>query len=477
MAPIPVDDTPPDTPDLTSFLTAFRSLAQLAEQAQAGGSGVRLGTVVAEFLGGEIADMAIVGEEVPNHRYADWDTALALIAAHDPDVREVGVSGGEMRFHHSLSDFLGDQIVRFTVGQVDYVSVPIGPEERRRAIGHGIRLFRYRGAPVGVLQRQANRRFGQEFGSIEVICHDRELAAALVEEARELATEHSVLRGQVVTFDETGFGAEAGGMAFLPRPEVTAEQVVLPASSLERIERHVTGVAQHAEVLRRHGQHLKRGLLLYGPPGTGKTHTVRHLMHRNPGHTVVVLAGSALRFVSTAAAVARALQPAMVVLEDVDLVAEDRSMGPGPNPLLFEILDAMDGLDADADVTFLLTTNRVETLERALVQRPGRVDLAVEIPLPDAAGRRRLLELYAGDVAYSDEVLAEAARGTEGVTASFSKELMRRAVLEAAVAGEEPGDAHLRAALRSLMGDREATTRALLGHAGAGPLGFGNGVG
>ena len=166
-----------------------------------------------------------------------------------------------------------------------------------------------------------------------------------------------MLRGQVVTFDETGYGDESGGMSFLARPEVTADQVILPADSLARIVQHVTGIAEHAALLRRHGQHLKRGLLLYGPPGTGKTHTVRHVIHRSPGHTVIVLAGTALRFVSLAAAVARHLQPAIVVLEDCDLVAEDRSFGAGPKPLLFEVLDAMDGLDADADVTFLLTAD------------------------------------------------------------------------------------------------------------------------
>lgn len=461
------------TPDLSGFLRNFRAVAEAAEHAVGETDGVRFATVVAEHLGGPIGDMAIVGEEVPNHRYADWDTALGLLAAADPDGREVGVSGGEMRFHHSLSDFVGAAFVRFGVGQVDYVSLPVGHDERRRAIGFGVRLFRYKGEPVGVLQRQANRRFGQEYGSVEVICADRDLATALVEEARGLATEHSVLRGQVVTFDETGYGDESGGMSFLARPEVTADQVILPADSLARIVQHVTGIAEHAALLRRHGQHLKRGLLLYGPPGTGKTHTVRHVIHRSPGHTVIVLAGAALRFVSLAAAVARHLQPAIVVLEDCDLVAEDRSFGAGPKPLLFEVLDAMDGLDADADVTFLLTTNRVETLERALVERPGRIDLAVEIPLPDPSGRRRLLELYAGDIAYSDVALADAARRTEGVTASFAKELMRRAVLEAAVAGEEPGDAHLTRALDTLMGERETTTRALLGHAGAAPLGFG----
>ncbi|MDO5504348.1 MAG: ATP-binding protein, partial [Actinomycetia bacterium] len=264
-------------------------------------------------------------------------------------------------------------------------------------------------------------------------------------------------------FESTGFGPESEGVTFQPRPDVTADQVVLPAGSMARIAAHVSGIAEHADVLRRFGQHLKRGLLLYGPPGTGKTHTVRHLISTNPDHTAVVLAGESLAYVSLAANLARALQPAIVVLEDCDLVAEDRGMSPTGRPLLFEVLDAMDGLDADADVTFLLTTNRVETLERALVQRPGRVDLAVEVPLPDLDGRRRLLDLYRADVDYGADALEDAAVRSEGMTASFMKELMRRAVLVAAVDGTDPGDHHLRSALDGLLSDQESLTRALLG--------------
>ena len=59
------------------------------------------------------------------------------------------------------------------------------------------------------------------------------------------------------------------------------------------------------------------------------------------------------------------MQPAIVVLEDCDLVAMDRGFSDTGNPLLFEILDALDGLDSDADVCFLMTTNRVDVLEEA----------------------------------------------------------------------------------------------------------------
>ncbi|MGB9036462.1 MAG: ATP-binding protein, partial [Paeniglutamicibacter sp.] len=148
------------------------------------------------------------------------------------------------------------------------------------------------------------------------------------------------------------------------------------------------------------------------------------------------------------------------------LVAEDRSFGHGPQPLLFEVLDAMDGLDTDADVAFLLTTNRVELLEEALVQRPGRVDLAVAVPRPDTVARRALLELYGSRLNPSARTIKDIAGQIEGTTASFAKELTRRAILLAALAGEEPSDAHLSAAATELMSDAASLTRSLLGGTG-----------
>jgi ATP-dependent 26S proteasome regulatory subunit len=181
-----------------------------------------------------------------------------------------------------------------------------------------------------------------------------------------------------------------------------------------------------------------------------------------------VLTGRALVAVGPVTEMARALAPAVVVLEDVDLVAEERTMGPRSNPVLFDLLDAMDGAAGDADLLFLLTTNRADLLELALAARPGRVDVAVEIALPDAPAREQLLALYGRGVPLdlTADDIATAVDRTDGTTASFLKELIRRAVLEAL--HEDPTllavtGAHLTRALDDLLDSAQGVTRTLLG--------------
>jgi SpoVK/Ycf46/Vps4 family AAA+-type ATPase len=182
----------------------------------------------------------------------------------------------------------------------------------------------------------------------------------------------------------------------------------------------------------------------------------------------MVLTGRALHVIGSAAAMARTLLPAVIVLEDVDLVAEDRSFGPASSPVLFDLLDAMDGAAADADLLFVLTTNRSDLLEPALAARPGRVDVAVEIDLPDADARRRLFDLYGRSVPLevSDEQIDDIVERTDGVTASFLKELMRRAVLESLYEHSPLRTvtaAHISRALDDLLDSAQGVTRSLLG--------------
>jgi cell division protease FtsH len=88
----------------------------------------------------------------------------------------------------------------------------------------------------------------------------------------------------------------------------------------------------------------------------------------------------------------------------------------------------------------------------------------VEIPLPDAVGRRRLLALYGPQLQLGEQELTEVVERTEGTTASFTKELVRRAVLIAAERGaSETTAVDVRAAVDELLSDRDALTRRLLG--------------
>jgi hypothetical protein len=453
------------------------TVEQVRQSAGQHGDPVR--QVIEEHLGTDPRGLPIVQLDVEAHQFVNLDVAMTAIIEQHGGGRVVGIGGGLQRHHQTLGDFMQGfgPWQGLPTGPVERALLDTGPSSRIEAVAYGLHLFRYHGSPVAVLQRRGSPQFGTQAGLEVVAAVD--VAGPLLDDVRRVMVQRSVFRGQVIGFgqSENAYGPNVGGISFLDRPELAADQVVLPDGALERVERHVAGTARHRDALRAAGQHLKRGLLLYGPPGTGKTHTVRYLLSRLPGVTVVVLAGNALGFVKSAAELAHALEPAVVVLEDIDLIAEHRELHANPQPLLFTLLDAMDGLASEADVAFVLTTNRPDLLEHALAQRPGRVDLAVEVPLPDDAARLRLVRLYARGLPLSDQALDTAAERAQGATASFFKELFRRTVLLAAESGSPVTDESLTFALDEMLDDRERLTRALLGSGdGDRPPGPGLGV-
>ena len=115
------------------------------------------------------------------------------------------------------------------------------------------------------------------------------------------------------------------------------------------------------------------------------------------------------------------------MIEDVDLIAEDRRSSTG-NPALIDLLNEMDGIENDTDVLFVLTTNRPEILEPALKSRPGRVDQAIEIPLPDERCRQRLFDLYTKGRPHQIETFQPFVEQTQGASPAFIRELVRRAL-------------------------------------------------
>ncbi len=422
--------------------------------------------LVRDHLGEQGSEHSVVTRDLPRYEHVNLQTALNAWSARPG--RTVDVRGIALPPHYgglSLQQLVaGEALPPLRLTAPALADLPNGPDSTLGCLRLAVLLVTdAHGRYVVMVSGPSDHQPGLE---MEVAGLPLELAQGLLAELDQLRAELNVYRGHLLDASLDPMGGVV--LSFASPAGIARDDVVLPGAVLTRIERHALGVAGHREALLAVGQHLKRGLLLFGPPGTGKTHTTRYLLGQMAGYTRLVLTGRALVAVGAVTDLARALLPAVVVLEDVDLVAEERSMGPAANPVLFDLLDAMDGAAPDADLLFLLTTNRSDLLEPALAARPGRVDVAVEIALPDAAARERLLRLYGRRVPLdlTGEDIGLAVERTDGTTASFLKELIRRSVLEAlqddpalpAVTG-----AHVARALDDLLDSTQSVSRTLLG--------------
>ncbi len=252
---------------------------------------------------------------------------------------------------------------------------------------------------------------------------------AKIEEAVRLAPSY---RGKVLSMENTeDYSGEGTGLTVHAIPLTTREQVILPDETLALLDRNVIHFVRRRERLGEFGQSKKKGLLLYGPPGVGKTHTIRYLATSLPGQTTLLMTAEQMGYLSEYMSLARLLQPSIVVIEDVDLIARARGTHDGPctEALLNKLLNEMDGLKEDAEILFILTTNRPHDLEEALAARPGRIDQSIEFDYPDAEGRRRLVRLYAREARVSQAAEDLMVQETDEVGGAFIKELVRRALL------------------------------------------------
>ena len=188
------------------------------------------------------------------------------------------------------------------------------------------------------------------------------------------------------------------------------------------------GFVAQADAMSKLGFSGRKGVLLYGPPGTGKTLLIRYLVSKLEGYTRFILTPESFGFFGEIMEAARKMLPALIVIEDADLIAEDRNeCAPGASGLLNQLLNEMDGLTSDAPILFVLTTNRPEVLEPALASRPGRIDQAIEVGLPQDRERRLMLARFAKSVGLSEEIIVRVSKETGDVSPAFLKELVRRA--------------------------------------------------
>lgn len=353
----------------------------------------------------------------------------------------------------------------FDEGPVAFVDVPLANGEKLACVRDGLYLFEDEGQPVALLVTSRRHSYPARIG-VEMMSASREHSEKVLRRLISLTRQGRAYRGRVLSLELDCYRSVSLKLHSLPN--IDRDQIILPQTVLRQVERHTIHFNHHVDRLRQAGRHVKRGILLHGAPGTGKTLSAMYLVSQMRQRTVLLLTGASMGSIETACNLARMLEPATVVLEDVDLIGTRRDhQSIDANALLFELLNQMDGLADDADILFILTTNRPDILEPALSARPGRIDQAIEIPLPDAECRRKLLKLYGRGLQIADTDWEQLVARTAGASAAFIRELLRKAAVFAA--GDTDGDAivvrsrHFEEALTELLVAGGDLTKSLLG--------------
>lgn len=379
-------------------------------------------------------EMLATSRAFPLRQQADLQKALdGLFGERRVPVNFVGLRNEYSREAIDFPKLLEQKHGGVEVAPMQLEEVDIGGGETVQCLKNGLWLLQDEHGPYVIVLSQQSEYGEPALLRIEIAAPPGEAGAALaarVFEALEAQlSKGSCYRGRVLSLEgDQHFSGHASRIRVHELEAVSRDQIILPEPTLRAVERNVLKFAEQRGALRALGLSTQKGLLLHGPPGTGKTHCIRYLASCLPDHTTLLVTAEEMGALPEYMALARLLQPALVVIEDADLIARDRSdRGSACDEVqLNRLLNELDGLRERADVFFIMTTNRPETLEPALASRPGRIDQAIEFPLPDEALRRRLIGLYAMGLSVPSGLVDNLARRTDGASPAFIKEFLRR---------------------------------------------------
>jgi hypothetical protein len=386
-----------------------------------------------KHFGVDARDIATAGRQFPITARIDIQSGLETLLKPGTDTQLIGLVSANSHEGLTFAQVLGGPHSFVDAGPLQYDEMDAGDAVPVRCLKNALWLGRDKGLPFAVLLAPGGR-FGFQTGvTVEIAVTAGEQGAQFSQDffcrLEQLISEGRSYRGRVISLEAHHHPFGGGSMVKVHRlAKVNREDVILPPKTLVTLDRNVAGFMAARDALKSMRFQVRKGILFYGPPGTGKTHTIHYLASQLPNHTTLLITAEQVGLIGEYFRLARFLQPSMMVIEDVDLIARDRTQmrTGGEEVLLNMLLNEMDGLREDSEVLFILTTNRPEQIEPALLSRPGRIDQAIEFPLPDEEGRAKLVRLYARNLQVSDDLLDLIVRRTKGVSAAFIKELMRR---------------------------------------------------
>ena len=223
------------------------------------------------------------------------------------------------------------------------------------------------------------------------------------------------------------------------------------AEAKATLERAVTWPLTYGPLFEAADADPPSGVLLYGPPGTGKTLLARAVAAESEVNFVRVQGPELLdRYVGESEKAvrevfdrARQTAPAIVFFDEIDAVATDRDRASNEvtERVVSQLLTEFDAVADNPNLIVLAATNRKDALDPALL-RAGRLESHVEVPAPDEAARRAILDVHTREKPLDDAVdLDDVAARTAGYSGADLTAVCREAAMLAvrAVADAYPG--------------------------------------
>ncbi|KAI2323225.1 ATPase of 26S proteasome regulatory subunit 4 [Ophidiomyces ophidiicola] len=187
-------------------------------------------------------------------------------------------------------------------------------------------------------------------------------------------------------------------------------------SQIQEVREAVELPLLHPELYEEMGIKPPKGVILYGGPGTGKTLLAKAVANQTSA-TFLRIVGSELiqkylgdgpRLVRQIFQVAAEHAPSIVFIDEIDAIGTKRyeSTSGGEREVqrtMLELLNQLDGFDDRGDVKVIMATNKIETLDPALI-RPGRIDRKILFENPDQNTKKKIFALHTSKMSLSEDV-------------------------------------------------------------------------